>query len=302
MTAQGLRGRDLGLALLICLCWAFNFLTSAHALQEIPPFLFTALRMGMVLLLLAAFMRVPPRSQWLRLAGVALFTGVLHFGTSFLAIQLAGNLSSPAIVTQTYVPMAVLLAWWWLGERFAWRTGLGIALSFAGVLVLGFDPMVLDAPLALFVMLGSSLMVAIGTVLMRRLTGVGLVDQQGWTAALSLLPLLAISALAEPGGFAALREATWIGWGGALYAAVFASLLGHGLFFKLVQRHPVAQVTPYLLMTPVFAVLLGIAFWGDRPGPALWLGGAMVLGGVLVIAVRTLQKARPPVAEVTPEV
>ena len=303
MTAgAGLRGRDLALALLICLCWAVNFLTSAHALQEIPPFLFTALRMAIVVLLLAAFMRPPPRSQWPRLAGIALFTGVLHFGTSFLALRLAGTLSSPAIVTQTYVPMAMLLAWWWLGERFAWRTALGITLSFAGVLVLGFDPMVLDRPLALGVMLFSSLMVAIGTVLMRRLSGVGMVDQQGWTAALSVLPLLAISALVEPGGFAALREATWVGWGGALYAAVFASLLGHGLFFRLVQRHPVAQVTPYLLMTPVFAVLLGIVFWGDRPGPALWLGGAMVLGGVLLIAIRTLQKARPPVAEVTPEV
>jgi len=301
-TGAGLRGRDLALALLICLCWAFNFLTSAHALQEIPPFLFTALRMAIVVLLLSAFMRPPPRSQWPRLAGIALFTGVLHFGTSFLALKLAGNLSSPAIVTQTYVPMAMLLAWWWLGERFAWRTALAITLSFAGVLVLGFDPMVLDQPLALVVMLFSSLMVAIGTVLMRRLSGVGMVDQQGWTAALSVLPLLAISALVEPHGFTALREATWIGWGGALYAAVFASVLGHGLFFWLVQRHPVAQVTPYLLLTPVFAVLLGIVFWGDRPGPALWIGGAMVLGGVLVIAIRTLQKARPPVAKVTPEV
>ncbi|MDH7454025.1 DMT family transporter [Luteimonas composti] len=302
MTAgAGLRGRDLALALLICLCWAVNFLTSAHALQEIPPFLFTALRMGIVVLLLAAFMRPPPRSQWPRLCGIALFTGVLHFGTSFLALRLAGNLSSPAIVTQTYVPMAMLLAWWWLGERFAWRTALGITLSFAGVMVLGFDPMVFDRPLALVVMLFSSLMVAIGTVLMRRLSGIGMVDQQGWTAALSLPPLLVVSAIAEPGGFAALREASWIGWGGALYAAVFASLLGHGLFFRLVQRHPVAQVTPYLLMTPVLAVLLGIVFWGDRPGPALWIGGAMVLGGVLIIAIRNLQKARP-VPEVTPEV
>lgn len=302
MTAgAGLRGRDLALALLICLCWAVNFLTSAHALQEIPPFLFTALRMGIVVLLLAAFMRPPPRSQWPRLCGIALFTGVLHFGTSFLALRLAGNLSSPAIVTQTYVPMAMLLAWWWLGERFAWRTALGITLSFAGVMVLGFDPMVFDRPLALVVMLFSSLMVAIGTVLMRRLSGIGMVDQQGWTAALSLPPLLVVSAIVEPGGFAELREASWIGWGGALYAAVFASLLGHGLFFRLVQRHPVAQVTPYLLMTPVLAVLLGIVFWGDRPGPALWIGGAMVLGGVLIIAIRNLQKARP-VPEVTPEV
>jgi O-acetylserine/cysteine efflux transporter len=52
----------------------------------------------------------------------------------------------------------------------------------------------------------------------------------------------------------------------------------------------------------VLAVVLGIAFWGDRPGPALWIGGAMVLGGVLLIAIRNLQKARPPIAEVTPEV
>ena len=298
MTATGLRRRDLGLVLLICLFWATNFLTSAHALREVPPFLFTAMRMGLLAALLVAFMRVPPRAQWTRLFAVAMLNGVLHFGTSFLALKLAGDLSSPAIVTQVYVPMSVLLAWWLLGERFGWRTGVGVAISFAGVLVLGFDPMVLDRPLALFVMLGSSLMVAIGTVLMRRLSGIGLVDQQGWTAALSLLPLLAISALFEPGSFTALREASWIAWGAAAYAAVFSSLLGHGVFYWLVQRHPVATVTPYLLLTPVLAVLLGIMFWGDRPGPALWIGGAMVLGGVLVVALRAGVRQRPlPAAE-----
>lgn len=302
MSSHALGGRDLALVLSICLFWAINFLTSAHALQEVPPFLFTAMRMAILAAMLALFMRLPPRDQWPRLAAVVLFNGVLHFGTSFLAIKMAGNLSSPAIVTQTYVPMAVLLAWWVLGERFGWRTGVGVGLSFAGVLVLGFDPMVLDRPAALFVMIGSSLMVAIGTVLMRGLRGVSPIDQQGWTAVLSLLPLLAISAVFEPGGFEALRHASWIGWGGAAYAAVFASLLGHGVFYWLVQRHPVAQVTPYLLLTPVLAVLLGIVFWGDRPGPALWIGGAMVIGGVLVIAIRTLQKSRPPATGATPEV
>ena len=299
MTATGLRGRDLGLVLLICLFWATNFLTSAHALREVPPFLFTAMRMGLLAALLVAFMRVPPRAQWTRLFAVAMLNGVLHFGTSFLALKLAGDLSSPAIVTQVYVPMSVLLAWWLLGERFGWRTGVGVAISFAGVLVLGFDPMVLARPAALFVMMGSSLMVAIGTVLMRGLKDVRMVDQQGWTAVLSLLPLLAISVVFEPGSIAALRDASAIAWGAAIYAAVFSSLLGHGVFYWLVQRHPVATVTPYLLLTPVLAVLLGILFWGDRPGPALWIGGAMVLGGVLVVALRAgvRQRALPPAEE-----
>jgi O-acetylserine/cysteine efflux transporter len=298
VTARGLHGRDLVLVLLVCLFWATNFLTSAHALREVPPFLFTAMRMGLLAALLVGFLRVPPRSQWKRLFAVAMLNGVLHFGTSFMALKLAGNLSSPAIVTQVYVPMSVLLAWWVLGERFGWRTGVGVALSFAGVLVLGLDPMVLQQPAALLVMMGSSLMVAIGTVLMRGLKDVRMVDQQGWTAVLSLLPLLAISALFEPGSFTALREASWIAWGAAAYAAVFSSLLGHGVFYWLVQRHPVATVTPYLLLSPVLAVLLGILFWGDRPGPALWIGGAMVLGGVLVVALRAKVRQRPlPAAE-----
>jgi O-acetylserine/cysteine efflux transporter len=291
--AHGLRGRDLVLVLVVCVVWAGNFLTSAFALRELPPFLFTAMRLVMLALVLGPFVKPPARGQWPRLVAVALCNGVLHFGLSFWALQVAGNLSSPAIVMQSYVPMAALLAWWWLGERFGWRTGLAIALSFCGVLVLGFDPLVLQRPQALVLMLVSALFLAIGTVLMRPLKGLGMVSQQGWTAIIGLLPLLALSAVLEPGGAQALRDATWIGWGGAAYSALFSSLLGHGLYYVLVQKHPVAQVTPWLLLSPVLAVILGIVFWGDRPGPQLWIGGAMVLGGVLLIALRAMARSRP---------
>lgn len=290
--------RDLVLVLIVCLVWAGNFLTSAFALQEIPPFLFTALRLVMLALLLGAFVKPPAPGQWPRLVAVALCNGVLHFGLAFMALRMADNIASPAIVMQSYVPMAALLAWWWLGERFGWRTGTAIALSFAGVLVLGFDPLVLGKPLALALMLVSAFFLAAGTVLMRRLVGLDMVSQQGWTAIIGIAPLLLLSAVLEPGGFMALGEASWIGWGGAAYSAVFASLLGHGLYYVLIQRHPVARVTPWLLLTPVFGVALGIAFWGDRPGPQLWLGGVMVLGGVLLIALRARVRARPlPKAE-----
>jgi len=69
-------------------------------------------------------------------------------------------------------------------------------------------------------------------------------------------------------------------------ASTRESLVGHGLLYVLLQRHPVAQVTPLLLLTPVFAVTLGVLFWGDHPGPRLLLGGALVLGGVLIVALR----------------
>jgi O-acetylserine/cysteine efflux transporter len=292
--------RDIVLVLLIVVAWAGNFLISAMALREISPFLFTALRFALLALPLALLVKRPAPGHWPRLIGVCLLIGVLHFGLSFTALKMAGDLSSPAIVMQSYVPMTTLLAWWWLDERFAWRTGLAIAMSFAGVLVLGFDPLVLDRPMALVLMLISAAFLALGTVLMKGLRGLDAYSQQGWTALFSVLPLLAISAILEPGAMAQLPSVSWVAWGGAMYAAFVSSLLGHGLFYLLVQRHPVAQVTPWLLLVPVLAVALGIVFWGDRPGPRLWLGGAMVLGGVLIIALRAITQSRTIPASETP--
>ena len=282
----------------MCLAWAANFHFSAAALSELPPLAFTALRLGVLGLVLLPFLRPPAPGQWPRLVAVCLANGVLHFGLSFWALSLASTLASPAIVMQSYVPMAALLAWALLGERFGWRTGAAIAVSFLGVLVLGFDPLVLQAPASLLLMLVSAFFLALGTVLMRPLAGVSPFAMQGWTAVIALGPLLALSTWLEPGAFAGLDQASPTVWTGVLFSALVSSLAGHGLYFHLIQRHPVATITPWLLLVPVLVTVSGIVLHGDRPGPRLLLGGAMVLGGVLGVALRGLATRRPaPVAE-----
>jgi O-acetylserine/cysteine efflux transporter len=292
--AQALRGRDLALVLLIVLAWAVNFLTSARALQEIPPILFTALRFAVLLPALALLIRRPPPGQWWRLVAVSLLVGVVHFSLNFMALRLAGDLTSPAILMQSYVPMTTLLAWWWLGEKVGWRTASAVAASFLGVLVLGLDPHVLQRPQAVAAMLVSALTLAVATILMKGLRGISLYSQQGWMALLSLPVLLLLSLWLEPGAMRALPQASGLAWFGVVYAALGASLLGHGVYYRLVQRHPVSQITPWMLLVPLLVVVLGVLFWGDRPGPRVLLGGAMVLGGVLVIALRARAKARTP--------
>lgn len=285
--------RDLFLILTICVAWAGNFLFSAYALLEMPAFLYTALRMAIVALVLLPFLKPVRRAQWPRFLAVALCMNVFHFGLSFWALRLAGELSAVAIVMQSYVPMSALLAWVVLGERFAWRTGTAIAASFIGVLVIGFDPSIIEKPAAIAAMLVSAGFLALGTVLMHRLGGIGMVTQQGWSALIAVLPLMALSLVFEPGGIAALTTVSPRAWIGVSYSALVASLLGHGVYFLLLQRHPVAQLTPWLMLTPLLAVLLGIFVWGDSPGPQLWIGGALVLGGVVAIALRALAKSRP---------
>src|SRR6185369_16943352 len=138
--------RDIALVLVICMAWAANFLASAYALREIPPFLFSGLRLALVALVLAPWIKAPPRAMRMTLLGIAVCTGVLHFGLNFWALKLAGDLGSVAILMQSYVPMSALLARVLRGESLSLRTLGGIAFSFSGVLVLGLDPHVLAHP------------------------------------------------------------------------------------------------------------------------------------------------------------
>jgi O-acetylserine/cysteine efflux transporter len=291
MTPSRLTPRDGFLIAVICVSWAGNFISTALGVKELPPILFSAMRMGILAIALLPFLKMPSRAQWPRLTLVALNNGAIHLSLCAIALKLAGDLASPAIALQSYVPMSALLAWWLLGERFAWRTGLAIAICFAGVLILGFDPLVLDKPSALWTMLAAAFFLALGTIWMRGLQGLDALQQQGWSALISVLPMILVSFLLEPDLIPSIKHASLTAWACVTYSALISSLLGHGLYFALIKRHRVAQITPYLLCAPVMAVIFGILVWGDKPGPKLYIGGAMVMGGVLIIAYRNIVKS-----------
>jgi O-acetylserine/cysteine efflux transporter len=284
--------RDGFLIAVICVSWAGNFISTALGVKELPPILFSALRMAVLAAVLLPFLKIPPRAQWSRLTLIALNNGAIHLSLCAIALKLAGDLASPAIALQSYVPMSALLAWWLLGERFSWRTGIAIAICFSGVLILGFDPIVLDRPSALWTMLAAAFFLALGTIWMRGLQGMDVVQQQGWSAVISVAPMIVVSFLLEPGIISSVHDASISAWACVTYSALISSLLGHGLYFALIKRHPVAQITPYFLCAPVMAVIFGMIAWGDRPGPKLFIGGAMVMGGVLMIAYRNMAKSK----------
>ena len=290
MTHYTMPVRDLALLLLICLAWAGNLIAGARGMQHFTPFVFMALRFTILLLLLAPFLRLPPPGQWPRLVAVCLFMGVLHFTALFMALGRSEDVSSVAIVLQTYIPMAVILAIFLLGERTGWRTLVATFVAFFGVLVIGFDPMVLNQLDVLFITLASALFQALGSIYQRGIKGLGMLSYQAWTAVIALPVMVVASLLSEQNQLEMIRSAELADWSSVFYSVLIASIVGHGLFFQLVQRHPVSAVMPYLQLTPVFAVLFGILIWGDRPGWRLFLGGAAVMLGILIITLRARKR------------
>ena len=280
------------LAILVCLVWSFNFTAGAAGMQHFSPLLYMILRFALILLLVLPFLRRPPRDQWIRLVKVCLLIGALHFTVMFWALARSDDVSSVAIVQQIYIPMAVVLAVLILGERIGWRSLVATGFAFFGVLVIGLDPLVLAQLDVLALVLISALFQALGSIYMRGIRGVPVFSFQAWTAIISLPFLLLLSLFLEQDQLMQIQTANWVHWGSVAYSALIASLVGHGIFYFLIQRHPVTTVMPYMLLTPVFAVMFGVVVWGDRPGWRLFLGGFMVLLGILVITIRARRKSR----------
>lgn len=281
------------LLLSVCLLWAGNFIAAAWAVESIEPITFTVVRFALVLALLLPVLRPPRKAEWSRLIACCWAMGAIHFGLLFLALERSSDVSSIALLIQVYVPLSTLLAVIVLGERIGWRTSSGILIAFGGVLVIGLDPLVLAQLDVLGLVLLSAFSLALGTILMRGLPGIGVLSFQAWNAALSLPPLLALALwLEHPSQNLTLLMNQPELWLAVVYSAVAASIIGHGSFYWLIQRHEVNRITPFLLLVPVLAVVLGVLVWGDRPGPRLLLGGGLVLAGVLWITLR-LRQRRP---------
>jgi O-acetylserine/cysteine efflux transporter len=104
-----------------------------------------------------------------------------------------------------------------------------------------------------------------------------------WIAAFSVPPLFLISFILEDGQIDALATADWRAYGSILYLAVPSSVVAYGLWYRLLRRHPVHQVVPFMLLIPVFAVISSILLLGESLSWIEMLGGALTIGGVAVI-------------------
>ena len=271
--------------------WGYGLIVGKYGIEHFPPLFFLVLRFALLTLILLPWLRwVPGRMKDVLL--IAFVMGALHFAFQFIGFAAADNLSSVAVVNQTHVPLATVLAVLFLGERIGWRRTVALVLSFGGIVLISFDPAVFSQLGAVGLILVGQLLYAIALVLMRRTPTISPFIMQAWTAAVATPVLAALSWLMEDGQIESLRAADLLATGSVLYNVVAVSLIGHTAVFFLVQRYPVSLVTTLFLLTPILAIGFAVWLWDDVLTWKLVAGACLTLTGVAVISLRSGQKAR----------
>ena len=273
------------LASAVCFAWGLNAAAAKIGVTYMPPVFFTVLRFALVLICLAPWLRPVPGKYGVLIPAV-FFMGALHFALIFVGVKYS-DASTMAIVNQLYVPISVLLAMVWLGERVSWRRWAGIVTAFAGIVVFSSDGNVTPHLLGVFFLVLDGFAMGIGTVMLRRLQGVPPFVMQAWMAALGVPLLLATSFLIESGQFEAIATAPWQEWAALAYSVVGASLIGHTGYYILLQNYDVSLVGSVLLLGPVIGVLGGVILLGEPFTPLIVVGSAMTLAGVGIVLMRS---------------
>lgn len=277
--------RDLVLLVGLTVIWGANLVVSKIGIELIPPIFFTLLRFSIVAVLLAPWLKVRP-GQMSALIVAMLLAGGAHFALMFVGLGLAANVSSVAIASQLGIPFTTLLSVALLGEVVRWRRWTGIVLSFAGVVIMGFDPDVAERWWSLALVAASTFMGSLGLIAIKKLKDFTPVELQSWLAWTSVPVLLGLSVLFERDELPALDAIPPLAWGTVLFSAIIVNVIAQTGFYRLVQRYPVTSVAPLTTLSPLFSILFGMLLLGETLTTRIAIGAACTLIGVLIITLR----------------
>ncbi|HEV7691785.1 MAG TPA: DMT family transporter [Hyphomonadaceae bacterium] len=277
---------DFGLLAAVCLVWALNLVVTRFAVTDlaIPPLFFAFIRVSLVALVLAPFLLPAPR-QIGTVFLISMGMAGLQFGFLFTGLSTA-SASVGAVIGQLGVPFTTILSIMFLGEQIGWKRGLGILMSFAGVMIIAFDADGFALTVGILYLIAAALASSAANILMKRIDPMPAMRLQAWIGLFSMLPLLIWSLAAERGHLAPYLSGDWRVYAASVFAVAGVSIFAHGNFYRLLKKYEVTLVSPLTLMTPVMGVLLGIILLGEPVTPRLIIGAIIAIAGVGVISVR----------------
>lgn len=281
--------RDFALLMAMCMIWAVNNIVSKYVVSglDVPPLFYAAARFAIVAACLFPFLRPAPKPTW-RLMLTAFLMGGGNFGLMFVGLKYSTP-SAAAVVLQLGMPATLILSMLFLGERIPRWRATGIALTFAGVLTVMWNPAGFTLSGGLMLVAGATLMSAVGVILTKKIENMRPITFQAWVGWVSVLPMGLLSAWLEPGQIDIALHAGWRFWAALLFSALIVSLVAHTVYVTLLQKYEANLISALILVTPLTTIILGVTLLNDPFGPRLVIGSVLAIVGVLIIALRPNQ-------------
>ncbi len=275
--------KDLMLALVVIVVWGMNFVVIKVGLDDIPPMLLGSLRFLLAAFPAVLFIKRPQMPlRWLLAYGGTISLGQFAFLFSAMKVGMPAGLASLVLQSQAF--FTLFFAVLFLGERLRASNLVGLIIAAGGLLLIGMqgDRSMTLAGFLLTICAAS--MWALGNIVTRKVGKVNLVGLVVWGSLIPPIPFFALSWVLEGpeaiGG--ALRG---FGMDSALvliYLAFGATILGYGLWSRLLSRYPANTVAPFSLLVPVVGLTSAAVLLDEHLGVLQAVGALLVMLGLVI--------------------
>jgi len=273
----------------VSLVWAGSFVAVRMTVKEISPvdlgflrFLVATPFMVLILLLSKKETRLPAK-ELLSLSVLGLTGVTFLYIFQFIGIEQT-TASTAAVLINTNVIFIVLLSATFLKEKFPLRKSAGIALSFAGVLVVIFAQMTNESIAfnnvfligCIFIIL-SAFCWAIYSIVGKRL--LDKYDPFTVTTYAFVLGTIFFLPVVLPDITDVIQGVSFNGWMAILYLALICSVFGYVAWYYALSRIEAGRAAVFLNLIPLFTIVISF-FTGEIPTFIFLIGAILIIYGV----------------------
>ena len=275
--------KDTLIASLVPIFLGFGFVIAKPAMEHFPPILLMGLRFTFAASILIWWFPIP-RGYLKQIFIASLIANTLQYSVTYTGLNLI-DASAAVLLVQTEVPFGVLFAYFMLKEKPTIRSLIGITIAFVGVYILTGSPNLEGKFLGIFLTILGSAIWALGQVLVKPLSKeIAPLTLVAWLAIFSGPILISLSAILDGNTINYIKSANFNSWAIAFYLGFFMQPVTYGCFYYVLKNNPLYKVLPIVTMgIPLTGLLAAILLLGEKPTTELYLGGFIILIGVILI-------------------
>ena len=275
--------KDTLVASLVPIFLGFGFVIAKPAMDDFPPILLMGLRFTFAASILIWWFPIP-KGYMVKIFIASLVANTIQYSVTYSGLNLI-DASAAVLLVQTEVPFGVLFAYFMLKEKPTIRSLIGIFIAFIGVYILTGSPSLDGKFLGIFLTILGSGIWALGQVLVKPLSKeLNPLTLVAWLAVFSGPILILLSNIFDGNSINYIKSANMDSWIIAIYLGFFMQPITYGCFYYVLKNNPLYKVLPIVTMgIPLTGLLAAIFLLKESPTTELYIGGSIILLGVILI-------------------